>query len=328
MPVAELYHPQLRQHRQQSKQAGGTGGAQKRTVHSHGTVLCWDRRRFRVLPAALAAALALCQGVLHAGRHSARERAAVFWWANRYCPSPALSSSPVPLDLSQIRAVSLDLDDTLWPVWPTIARAETALQDWLHQHAPATQMLCAQPDARLALRAQAARSLPGSAHDMSALRQEAIRLALLQAGDDPQLASAAFEVFLAERQRVELFEDALPALEFLSRRYPLVALSNGNADVSRIGLQHFFAASVGAHEVGCAKPDARMFQRAADRVDVAASQVLHIGDDALHDGVGALAAGMQMAWLNRAAKPWEHAPWEPHLTVAGLDALCIHLADA
>ena len=61
---------------------------------------------------------------------------------------------------------------------------------------------------------------------------------------------------------------------------------------------------------------------------VPASQVLHIGDDAHHDGVGALAAGMQMAWLNRSAKPWDHAPWEPHLTVAGLDALCIHLADA
>lgn len=239
-----------------------------------------------------------------------------------FCPSP------VPLDLSRIRVVSLDLDDTLWPVWPTIARAETALQDWLRLHAPATHALCAQPEARLALRAQAARSLPGSVHDMSALRQEAIRLALLQAGDDAHLASAAFEVFLAERQRVDLFEDALPALEFLSRRYPLVALSNGNADVSRIGLQHFFAASVSARDVGCAKPDARIFQRAADRVGVPTSQVLHIGDDAHHDGVGALAAGMQMAWLNRSAKPWDHAPWEPHLTVAGLDALCIHLADA
>jgi putative hydrolase of the HAD superfamily len=233
----------------------------------------------------------------------------------------------VPLDLSRIRAVSLDLDDTLWPVWPTIARAETALQNWLASNAPATHALYARAQVRQALRAQAAQNL-GQAHDMSALRQESIRLALVQAGEDAQLAGAAFEVFLAERQRVELFDDALPALNYLSRRYPLVALSNGNADVSRIGLQRFFTASVGAREVGCAKPDVRMFQHAAQRLGVPADQVLHVGDDPHHDGVGALGAGMQMAWLNRSAKPWNHAPWAPHLTVAGLDALCLHLAQA
>jgi hypothetical protein len=26
------------------------------------------------------------------------------------------------LDVSRIRAITLDLDDTLWPIWPTIAR--------------------------------------------------------------------------------------------------------------------------------------------------------------------------------------------------------------
>ena len=45
------------------------------------------------------------------------------------------------LDLSRIRAITLDLDDTLWPVWPTIHRAEQVLSDWLMQHAPATAAL-------------------------------------------------------------------------------------------------------------------------------------------------------------------------------------------
>ena len=39
-------------------------------------------------------------------------------------------------------------------------------------------------------------------------------------------------------------------------------------------------------------------------------------------GVGALNAGMQLAWLNRAGHPWEHAPLVPHLTVGDLHALC------
>ena len=40
------------------------------------------------------------------------------------------------LNLQTIKAISLDLDDTLWPVWPTIRRAEQVLQDWLRPQAP------------------------------------------------------------------------------------------------------------------------------------------------------------------------------------------------
>ena len=233
----------------------------------------------------------------------------------------------MPLNLSRIRAITLDLDDTLWPVWPTIARAEASLQQWLAEHAPAAQALAAQPGMRQTLRAQAAHALPDRVHDMSALREEAIRLALVQAGEDPALAAPAFQIFLAERQRVELFDDSLPALAFLSERFPLVALSNGNADVARMGLGHFFAGAVNAIDVGCAKPDPLMFYRAGELVGVPAHSVLHVGDDAHHDGAGARAAGMQFAWLNRDGKPWEHAEWSPHLSVATLAALCRHFAD-
>jgi FMN phosphatase YigB (HAD superfamily) len=50
--------------------------------------------------------------------------------------------------------------------------------------------------------------------------------------------------------------------------------------------------------------------------------VLHIGDDAHLDGVGALNAGMQMAWVNRGGHAWEHPVHAPHVTVAELRSLC------
>jgi HAD superfamily hydrolase (TIGR01549 family) len=155
---------------------------------------------------------------------------------------------------------------------------------------------------------------------MSALRRESIRTALHRAGEDPLLADAAFEVFFAERQRVELFEDALPALDFLAARFPLVAVTNGNADVQRIGLGHYFRASLGAREFGVGKPDARIFHAAAAAANVAPGQVLHIGDDATLDALGAIQAGMQAAWLNRGDQPWPH-PQEPHVTLAHLSEL-------
>lgn len=230
----------------------------------------------------------------------------------------------MPLDLSRIRAISLDLDDTLWPVWPTIQRAEAALQAWLRVHAPRAYVLGDAPELRTELRRRAARALPGREHDMSALRQEAIRLLLAHANEDERLAGVAFEVFLEERQRVDLFEDAVPALEFLSQRFPLIALSNGNADIARVGLGHFFSGAVSAREVGVSKPDVRMFQRAAELACVPVSAVLHIGDDVQHDGAGALEAGMQMAWLNRSGKPWDHAAAQPHLTLTSLAELASH----
>ena len=47
-------------------------------------------------------------------------------------------NQPPAFDPDRVRAITLDLDDTLWPIWPTIARAEGALQQWLADNAPAT----------------------------------------------------------------------------------------------------------------------------------------------------------------------------------------------
>jgi putative hydrolase of the HAD superfamily len=224
------------------------------------------------------------------------------------------------LELGKIRAITLDLDDTLWPIWPTIERAEKALHHWLAEHAPMTSALFANPAALREIRAEMGASRPDLKHDMSALRRESIRLALSRAGDDPLLAEAAFDAFFAERQRVTLFDDVLPALEHLSARFPLVALSNGNADLQRIGLAHFFRASVCAREFGVGKPDPRIFHAAAGAVDTMPEYILHVGDDVMLDALGALNAGMQAGWLNRSDALWPHEQ-EPHLVLTHLGEL-------
>ncbi len=229
------------------------------------------------------------------------------------------------LDAGRIRAITIDLDDTLWPIWPIIARAEAALAAWMAEHAPATAAQWGDPEKLREVRNQMHLTRPDIAHDLSALRRESIRLVLTQSGDDPALAEAAFDVFFAERQRVELYEDALPALEWLAARYPVVALSNGNADVHRMGLDHHFRDALSAYKFGVAKPDARIFHAAAQAAGASADEVLHIGDDAHLDVVGALGAGMQVAWLNRDGHAWEHAPLQPHTTVTDLMVLCRQL---
>ncbi len=228
------------------------------------------------------------------------------------------------LQISKIKAITLDLDDTLWPIWPIIERAETALSEWLGRHAPSTAVLLADPPARLKLREQVLRTRPDIAHNMSAVRCEMIRLALHRCQEDVRLAEPAFEVFFEHRMKVDLFADALPALAFLAERFPVVALSNGNADVHRVGIGAYFCGSVSAHEFGIGKPDRRIFNAGAAMAGVAPHEVLHVGDDGALDVLGGLNAGMQTVWLNRDAHAWPHAA-TPHVTVTDLAQLCAML---
>jgi FMN hydrolase / 5-amino-6-(5-phospho-D-ribitylamino)uracil phosphatase len=197
-----------------------------------------------------------------------------------------------------IKALTLDLDDTLWPIWPAIERAEAALHDWLAEHASATAQRFDTAALR-ALREAVAAGNPHWAHDFTRLRRESLLQALAAAGDDAALAGPAFDVFFAARNRVELYADAAPALEALARRWPIVALTNGNADLHGIGLAHHFAAVVTAREFGIGKPDARIFHEACRVAGAKPHEVLHIGDDWALDVVGAQRAGLRAAWVRR-----------------------------
>lgn len=225
------------------------------------------------------------------------------------------------LEIHKVKAITLDLDDTLWPIWPTIERAEQALARWFAEHAPMTAALVATAESRHAIREEVTQMHKDHAHDMSVLRRESIRLALRRAGDDHSRADEAYEVFFAERNRVELYDDALHALEFLSARFPIVALSNGNADLGRVGLARYFRAAVSAREFGVGKPDVRIFHAAAAAAGVESSSVLHVGDDALLDVLGAFNAGMQTAWINRGDHPWTQEV-QPHASLVSLRELC------
>ncbi len=229
------------------------------------------------------------------------------------------------LNLDSIKAITLDLDDTLWPIWPTIERAEKLLMAWLAEHAPSTAVLLSDPHVRREVRATTEAQWAHMAHDLNAMRRESIRLALQRAGEAPALAEPAFDVFFAARMEVALFDDARPALQWLAQRYPIVAVSNGTANVHTIGIGEFFVASVNAQDVGVGKPDVRIFQAAAERLGLHAQHILHVGDDANLDVLGALNAGMQTAWVNRADHLWSQ-PQHPHATVASMAELCDLLA--
>lgn len=225
----------------------------------------------------------------------------------------------MPMDFLP-RAITIDLDDTLWEIAPVIERAEQALHDWLTMHAPRTAQRY--PIAQMrALRETIASANPHLAHDYTAQRKLSLAQALAEVSDDSELMEAAFEEFHAVRNTVELYPDVEHALQRLAARAPLAALTNGNADLHRIGLQARFVFTLGAREHGAAKPDAGIFHAACDRLGLQPHEVLHVGDDPEMDVLGAHRAGLRTCWINRRGLSWSHTEASPDLTLDRLDAL-------
>lgn len=193
-----------------------------------------------------------------------------------------------------IRLVTFDLDDTLWNTDGVIRRAEAKMWEWLRSRGvdlplPERVEIATIRDTVLA-------DNPSVAHDISRLRELMVYTMLERGGYAPQqateLAAAAFAEFLDWRHRVEFFPDALAVLERLHHSYMLAALTNGNADYRRLGLDRYFAFGYCAADVGASKPHPAMFERALEHANVAPTQAVHVGDHPVNDVQGAAAVGM------------------------------------
>ena len=202
------------------------------------------------------------------------------------------------------RVISLDLDDTLWPVGPVIAAADAEFLAWLRARHPHV-VHGHDVDSMRALRLQVAARFPDQSHDMTFVRRQALADQFASAGYAEHAGiDEALEVFFLGRNRVQFYDDVRPALRRLRMKYRLFAVSNGNADLKRCGIDDLFDGHVTAAAAGAAKPDARIFAHLLREARVEPIEVLHIGDDPLADVVGATQAGMQTAWLNREARAW------------------------
>lgn len=234
-----------------------------------------------------------------------------------------MQPSPQP----RVRAITLDLDDTLWPIVPAIVRAERTLDAFLARHAPSTAARWGQKK-RTALRMRVADEHPHLAHDFTAQRRITLARMFESAGEAPAridaLVDDAFEAYFAARCDVVHYDDTLDALARLSARVPLAAVSNGNACLRRTGVEGYFAFGLSAREFGAAKPEAGIFHAACARLGLPPNAVLHVGDDIDADVLGARAAGLRACWLRRhdhAVRRWPHAHATPDLTVPTLAAL-------
>jgi putative hydrolase of the HAD superfamily len=104
------------------------------------------------------------------------------------------------------------------------------------------------------------------------------------------------------------YDDAIPALsELRADGHRLVVVSNWDCALpdwlGPPGLLGLVDGVVTSAEVGVAKPDARVFERALEVAGVAAADAIHVGDSPDNDVRGARAAGIRAVLLQRDGEP-------------------------
>lgn len=208
---------------------------------------------------------------------------------------------------ASVKAITFDLDFTLWDLTGVIDRAEEQAQRFLAAKYPEVA-------ARFGvrefgdLRQRLAAENESLRHNVTELRKTAFRTAGEALGyRDRELAILVEDVyaeFLEARHEVVLYDDAVPTLEALHGRFIIGAVTNGNADVRRLHLDQYFDFVVSAVEVGAAKPSHLIFDVVRHRAGVPSRQVAHIGDEPGSDVIGAARNGLQAVWLNRGGADW------------------------
>ena len=203
--------------------------------------------------------------------------------------------------LSGIKAISFDVDGTLWDFEGAMWRGlDAALREVRRINPEGTENLTVDYLDR-AWVVERDRQW-GTITDLVELRYDAMRRAFADIDTpDSHLANRATDAYVEERNRNNVpFDDVVPGLEGLHGSYTLGTLTNGSMRPERLGLENYFEFIVMSVEHGgIEKPDPRIFEIAVREARCDPHELLHVGDHIEYDVRGANDAGVRSVWLNR-----------------------------
>ncbi|AIN47031.1 5-amino-6-(5-phospho-D-ribitylamino)uracil phosphatase YigB [Candidatus Palibaumannia cicadellinicola] len=228
--------------------------------------------------------------------------------------------------LRPLRALTFDLDDTLYDNSAVINRTEQESIIFLQHYHPALQGL--QLEEYQHLRSELREREPEIYHDVTYWRWRSIELVMRNAGlsesEARAGANATMEIVTYWRSKISVPSSTHHMLAALSTRWPLVAITNGNADLTACGLADYFSYILRAGRDGRAKPYQDMYQSAAQLLQLPLINILHVGDDLESDVNGAIRCGMQACWINDRGDHLRHAldaRLLPHIEISQLVSL-------
>jgi 2-haloacid dehalogenase len=136
------------------------------------------------------------------------------------------------------------------------------------------------------------------------------------------------ETLVSAIERLRPFPEVPAALERLAKKYKLAILSNGDRDMLEAAKPYLgfdFAATISVQEAACFKPHRRTYETAAGILGLSCLQVMHVANHAF-DCIGAKAAGMRAAFIDRRDRPFGQTQHQPDIVVTSMTALAELLA--
>ena len=208
-----------------------------------------------------------------------------------------------------IKYISFDLDDTFWDVMPTIYRAEDLTSSWIKENYPGADKII-QSTNMMDLRNKLLKEDPSLLVKISDLRTKMFYEVGLLAGynkeESDKLSKNAFNIFIEARNDVKLFEGVQETLESLNQNYSLGVITNGNADLKKIGIDHLFSHIFSSANSGAHKPDPKAFEILIEASGLKPEEICHVGDHPLNDVKGSLDCGMQPIWFKNKDAEWPY----------------------
>jgi len=206
-------------------------------------------------------------------------------------------------DLAQIEVISFDADGTLWDFMKVMRHSLKHVMKAIEEIDPESAALLT-IDKIITIRDRVANNLKGIVINMEEVRLRAFQETLKAIRrPNEELASYLNEIYLKHRfEDIELYDDVLPILNVLKKKYKLGILSNGNSYPEKCGLDNLFQFVVFSQDYGIEKPNKYLFEITMKEANCTSNQILHIGDSLETDIQGANNAGIRNVWLNRESK--------------------------
>ena len=128
---------------------------------------------------------------------------------------------------------------------------------------------------------------------------------------------------VAQIERLKLFSDVPEALARLKTRYKIAILSNGDPDMLEAARPFHgiaFDAVISVAVASSFKPHFATYTKAAELLHARMDEVLFVANHAF-DCIGAKAAGMHSAFIDRRKRPFGATPYPPDIVVPDMKSL-------
>lgn len=227
--------------------------------------------------------------------------------------------------MNTIKAITFDLDDTLYDNSDIVEKSEEEIVKYLQRYEGLQHLTVS----ALHLEKKAVLAAnPEIYHDVVVWRIETIKSLLNKAKIPSEkwsnIIDETMDTFNFWRHKMHVPPSTHALLTKLASKVPLAVITNGNVEVDKIGLSDYFQFSLRGGADGRSKPFPEIFNLAISKLGVPAGNILHVGDNLLTDVNGAINNGLLACWINIFNQDILHladARCLPHIEISQLPEL-------